>query len=128
MKIYVVCRVRVCENAWRRHALDRRLYLRRKAAATLLPPCSSAGLSRNAGACAGFPDRLANRWSYFAARMRSATVLAAQSNGSSEFSGYVVPRSSGQQAGGLLRRTIALVGSGAKALRYFKFGPGVPPP
>eukprot|EP01050_Picozoa_sp_SAG11_P002100 SAG11_NODE_102_length_16709_cov_31.066093_7_plen_103_part_00 len=56
--------------------------------------------------------------------VRSATVLAASSNGSSEFSGYIVPRSGGQQAGGLLRRAIALVGSGAKALRYFMFGPG----
>jgi hypothetical protein len=70
-----------------------------------------------------FPDRMANRWSYFAARMRSATVLAAPFNGSSEFSGYIVPRSGGQQAGGLLRRAIALVGGGAKALRYFQFGP-----
>ena len=52
-----------------------------------------------------------------------ATVLAAGTHGSSEFSGYIVPRSGGQQAGGLLRRAIALAGSGAKALRYFKFGP-----
>jgi hypothetical protein len=85
-----------------------------------------------------FPDNLANRWSFFSARLRSATVLAnhghatagtgtgtgtSAATGSSEFSGYIVPRAGGQEAGGILKRAISLVGSGAKALRYFMFGP-----
>jgi hypothetical protein len=73
-----------------------------------------------------FADNLANRWSFFSARLRTATVLANhghQTTGSSEFSGYIVPRAGGQEAGGILKRAIAIIGSGAKALRYFMFGP-----
>jgi hypothetical protein len=68
------------------------------------------------------PDSASHRWSYYSARMRSAIAL---SNHSAEmsFSGYIVTRSSGEQAGGLLQRPITMVGSGAKAVRYYNFGP-----
>ena len=68
------------------------------------------------------PDSASHRWSYYSARMRSAIAL---SNYSDEmiFSGYIVTRSSGQQQGGLLQRPLTMVGSGAKAVRYYNFGP-----
>ena len=68
------------------------------------------------------PDSASHRWSYYSARMRSAIAL---SNHSDEmiFSGYIVTRSSGQQEGGLLQRPLTMVGSGAKAVRYYNFGP-----
>lgn len=39
------------------------------------------------------------------------------------YGGYIVPRSGGQQSDGAVLKAISLVGSGAKALKYFVFGP-----
>ena len=56
--------------------------------------------------------------------MRSAIALANFSAGEIEFSGYIVTGSaSGEQVGGLLQRPLAMVGNGAKALRYYNVGP-----
>ena len=63
------------------------------------------------------PDSASHRWSYYAARMRSAIALSKHEH--MEFSGYIVTRSSGSQAGGLLQRPITLAGSGAKAIKYY---------
>ena len=59
--------------------------------------------------------------------MNSATQLAAPSGGTQDFGSYIVPRSekSYYVPGALLRRIIALVGGGAKALQYFIFGPEI---
>jgi hypothetical protein len=38
---------------------------------------------------------------------------------------YIVPRVSGQLADGIQLKILALIGGGAKALKYFTFGPGV---
>jgi hypothetical protein len=67
------------------------------------------------------PDSASFRWSYYAARLRSAVALGAHDG--MEFSGYIVPRSSGGREGGLFQRILAMIGSGAKGLRYFIFGP-----
>ncbi len=40
-----------------------------------------------------------------------------------EFGGYVVPRTSGDRSDGILQKVLCLVGSGAKAVQYFRFGP-----
>lgn len=69
-----------------------------------------------------FSDVSSQRWSYYAARMRSAIALANRT-GTMEFSGYIVVQSSGQEPGRLAQRALALVGSGAKLLRYYTFGP-----
>jgi hypothetical protein len=68
-------------------------------------------------------DAEAHRWSFFASRMRSAIALRAADAGlpQLEFGGYIVPRSGGDQDGGLMRRVLSLVGGGAKGFRYFTF-------
>ena len=66
-------------------------------------------------------DRASFRWSYYASRLRSSITLAGHD--SMEFSGYIVPRSAGGRDGGLLQRIMTLIGSGAKGVRYFDFGP-----
>ena len=53
--------------------------------------------------------------------MRSAIAL--RRGDPMEFGGYIVPRSGGDQEGGLIRRVLSLVGGGAKGFRYFTFGP-----
>ena len=67
------------------------------------------------------PDSASFRWSYYASRLRSSIALA--NHDGMEFSGYIVPRSSGGRDGGLLQRIVTLIGSGAKGVRYFDFGP-----
>eukprot|EP01050_Picozoa_sp_SAG11_P020711 SAG11_NODE_3542_length_2380_cov_1.640509_2_plen_148_part_00 len=67
------------------------------------------------------PDSASFRWSYYSSRLRSSIALAKHDG--MEFSGYIVPRSSGGRDGGLLQRIMTLVGSGAKGVRYFDFGP-----
>ena len=68
-------------------------------------------------------DAEAHRWSFFASRMRSAIALRASGLPQLEFGGYIVPRSGGDQDGGLMRRVLSLVGGGSKGFRYFTFGP-----
>ena len=67
------------------------------------------------------PDSASWRWSYYSARLRNAVALSKDET--MEFSGYIVPRSSGAREGGLLQRILAMIGGGAKGLRYFIFGP-----
>src|SRR5262249_32786833 len=43
--------------------------------------------------------------------------------GSLTFGGYIVPRASGDRQDGLLQKVLALVGSGAKAIQSYVFGP-----
>ena len=73
------------------------------------------------------PDSASHRWSYYAARMRSAIALSNRTGPAQEFSGYIVVGSSGAQNGGLLQRPLTLVGSGAKvcflALSLFPLPP-----
>eukprot|EP01045_Picozoa_sp_COSAG04_P014118 COSAG04_NODE_1040_length_8590_cov_8.212974_10_plen_84_part_00 len=68
-----------------------------------------------------FTDADSHRWSYYAARLRSAAAVSP--NPKTSFGGYIVPRSSGQYEGGLLQRILLMVGSGSKVLKYFTWGP-----
>ena len=58
-------------------------------------------------------DAQAPRWSYYAGLMRSAVTLG---NRGGDFSGYIVPRSSGQRPGGMLQRIVSMVAGGAKGI------------
>lgn len=65
-----------------------------------------------------FPDHQAYQWSFYAAKLRSAAA-----EGNITFGGYVVPRASGDREDGLLQKVLTLVGSGAKAMQTYVFGP-----
>jgi hypothetical protein len=65
-----------------------------------------------------FPDSQAYQWSFYAAKLRSAAA-----KGNVTFGGYIVPRASGDRQDGLLQKVLALVGSGAKAMQSYVFGP-----
>ena len=68
-----------------------------------------------------FPDSASFRWGYYASRLRNAVALGKDQD--MEWSGYIVPRSSGSLKGGLLQRILGMVAGGAKAIDYFIFGP-----
>ena len=64
-----------------------------------------------------FGDEQAYQWSFYAEKLWSAST-----NG--VFGGFIVPRSSGSiPTHGLTYKTLALVGHGAKIVKYFTFGP-----
>ena len=75
-----------------------------------------------------FGDGVAYQWSYYASIFSSAAKL-----GNIRFGGYIVPRAaSGWPPGsggerhmkdGLFRKIMTYVGGGAKAIKYFCFGP-----
>ncbi|HEV2248226.1 MAG TPA: hypothetical protein VGW37_16380, partial [Terriglobia bacterium] len=65
-----------------------------------------------------FPNNRAWEWSFFASRLRSI----ADKNGL-EFGGYVVGRAAGEPLDGFLQKVLTLIGSGAKAVFYYNFGP-----
>ena len=72
----------------------------------------------------GLDDGMSYYWSYYAALMGGACRLAAPTGGTKIFGWYIVPRRSGGAIeGALLRRVVALIGNGAKALTYYAFGP-----
>jgi hypothetical protein len=65
-----------------------------------------------------FEDYFDEHWSLFAARLAGAAAVGGPDTA---FGAYVVPRSS---AGwGFQMRVHALMGHGAKAIKYFAFGP-----
>lgn len=65
-----------------------------------------------------FSDAHAAQWSFYCAKLRSAA-----GKGGIQFGGYVIPRAAGDRADGVLQKTLVIVGSGGKALKYFIFGP-----
>jgi hypothetical protein len=65
-----------------------------------------------------FGDGQAYQWSYYCARLRCAAALSGV-----EFGGYVIPRTAGQRADGIVQKIMTVAGSGGKALKYFVFGP-----
>lgn len=65
-----------------------------------------------------FGNNRAYQWSYYAAKMRSI----AYRNGL-DFGGYVIGRAAGKPMDGLLQKILTLVGSGAKGVFYYNFGP-----
>ncbi|HEU4405401.1 MAG TPA: translocation/assembly module TamB domain-containing protein [Polyangiaceae bacterium] len=66
-----------------------------------------------------FGDDYAYFWPYYLGKLGSAAARAGLATG-----GYLVPRAVGQRAAeGFEQQTLALVGSGAKAISLFTFGP-----
>jgi hypothetical protein len=65
-----------------------------------------------------FSDSQAYQWSFYASKLRSA----AQKSGV-VFGGYVVPRAGGDREDGMLQKILTLVGSGAKVVNSYVFGP-----
>ena len=65
-----------------------------------------------------FSDAQAYQWSYYASRLRSA----AEKSGV-VFGGYVVPRAAGDREDGILQKILTLIGSGAKVVNSYVFGP-----
>ena len=65
-----------------------------------------------------FSDAQAYQWSFYASKLRSA----AEKSGV-VFGGYVVPRASGDREDGILQKILTLVGSGAKVVNSYVFGP-----
>jgi len=65
-----------------------------------------------------FSDAQAYQWSFYASKLRSA----AEKSGV-VFGGYVVPRAAGDREDGILQKIMTLVGSGAKIVNSYVFGP-----
>jgi hypothetical protein len=65
-----------------------------------------------------FGNNRAYQWSFYAAKFRSI----AYKNGL-RFGGYVIGRTAGNPQDGMLQKVLTLVGSGAKAIFYYNFGP-----
>ena len=65
-----------------------------------------------------FGNNRAYQWSFYAAKFRSI----AYKNGLG-FGGYVIGRTAGEPVDGMLQKILTLVGSGAKAVFYYNFGP-----
>lgn len=63
-----------------------------------------------------FADEQSFQWSYYAEKLWSAAPDGA-------FGGYIVPRSAGSMPEGLVYKTLALIGHGAKHVKLFAFGP-----
>lgn len=65
-----------------------------------------------------FGDVSAPQWSFYATRLRSASELSGVG-----FGALVIPRVSGQRPEGMAQKLLALVGHGAKTIKFFTFGP-----
>ena len=65
-----------------------------------------------------FGDESAAQWSFYATRLRSAGELSGVG-----FGALVIPRTSGQRPEGMAQKLLALVGQGAKTIKFFTFGP-----
>ena len=65
-----------------------------------------------------FGNNRAWQWSFYASKLRSI----AYQNGLG-FGGYVIGRTGGEPLAGYLQKVLTLIGSGAKAVFYYNFGP-----
>jgi len=65
-----------------------------------------------------FSDAQAYQWSFYASRLRSAAKKSGV-----VFGGYVVPRAAGDREDGILQKILTLIGSGAKVVNSYVFGP-----
>lgn len=65
-----------------------------------------------------FGDGMAPQWSFYCSKLRCAAEL-----GGVTFGGYVIPRTAGDRADGILQKILCVIGSGGKAIKYFVFGP-----
>jgi hypothetical protein len=65
-----------------------------------------------------FGNNRAWQWSFYASKLRSI----AYQNGL-DFGGYVIGRTGGEPLDGYMQKVLTLIGSGAKAVFYYNFGP-----
>jgi hypothetical protein len=65
-----------------------------------------------------FSDAQAYQWSFYASKLRSAAEKS-----DVIFGGYVVPRAAGDREDGILQKILTLIGSGAKIVNSYVFGP-----
>jgi hypothetical protein len=65
-----------------------------------------------------FEDSASPQWSFYATRLRSAAELSGVG-----FGALIIPRTSGQKPDGMAQKILALVGQGAKTIKFFTFGP-----
>lgn len=65
-----------------------------------------------------FGDARAWQWSFYCSKFNSA----ARKNNIG-FGGYIIGRTCGARADGILQRILTIIGSGGKAIKYFLFGP-----
>lgn len=65
-----------------------------------------------------FSDAQAYQWSFYCSKLRCAAR-----KGGVNFGGYVIPRTAGDRADGILQKILCITGSGGKAIKYFVFGP-----
>ena len=65
-----------------------------------------------------FDDARAWQWSFYASKLRCAAA-----KGGVEFGAYVIPRTAGSRPDGIAQKILCAAGSGAKAIKYFVFGP-----
>ena len=63
-----------------------------------------------------FGDEWAYQWSYYSEKLMSASTTG-------RIGGYVIPRTAGAMPDGMMYKMMALVGHGAKELKFFVFGP-----
>ncbi len=71
-----------------------------------------------------FGDGTAPQWSFYCSKLRcAARPEPAEGRGGVAFGGYVIPRTAGDRADGILQKILCVVGSGGKAIKYFVFGP-----
>jgi len=65
-----------------------------------------------------FGNNRAYQWSYYAAKLRSIAY-----RNDLDFGGYVIGRAAGKPMDGMVQKILTLVGSGAKGVFYYNFGP-----
>ncbi len=78
-----------------------------------------------------FSDAQAYQWSFYCAKLRCGAERsdshvsggADSRGGGVQFGGYVIPRTAGDRADGILQKILCVVGSGGKCVKYFVFGP-----
>jgi len=65
-----------------------------------------------------FGDGQAYQWSFYCAKLRCAAE-----KGDVQFGSYVIPRTAGGRAEGIIQKILCITGSGGKTIKYFVFGP-----
>ncbi len=65
-----------------------------------------------------FGDSRAYQWSFYCSKLHSAA-----SKSDVVFGAYIIPRTAGEREDGILQRILCCTGHGARAIKYFVFGP-----
>ncbi|NQU11809.1 hypothetical protein HQ590_13525, partial [bacterium] len=65
-----------------------------------------------------FGDEQAAQWSFYASKLRCAAAKSGV-----QFGALIIPRTAGARPDGILQKLLTHIGSGAKVVKYFVFGP-----